>query len=179
MEQKSGQTDYGRRLALARQVRGVTQHQLSKMTGVSQPTIGSTEAQGSASLKTAEFAKALNVDAFWLATGKGEMQPNNAWPFQTFTAQDISTISKDGRVYLEQMVTNLLIYLHLGENRDQLVTISPLVRTGQEALRNVHTNISEISGDFDDRFFSTTGDIPATDAGNSAVPQQRKKSKQA
>jgi transcriptional regulator with XRE-family HTH domain len=179
MEQKSVQTAYGKRLALARQVRGVTQHQLSKLTGVSQPTIGSTEAQGRGSLKTAEFAKALNIDAYWLATGEGEMLISSAWPFQTFTARDISTISKDGRVYLEQMVTNLLIYLHLGEDRDQLVTISPLVRTGQEALRNVHTNISEISGDFDEQFFSTTGDTPATDAGNSAVPQQRRKSKQA
>jgi transcriptional regulator with XRE-family HTH domain len=149
MTDKTVQSDYGRRLVLARQARGVTQHQLSKLTGVSQPTIGSTETQGRGSLKTAEFAKALNVDAYWLATGEGSMLPNNTWPFETFAAHDISTISKDARVYLEQMVTNYLIYLHSGEEKAQLVAVSPLVKE-QEALGNVQSNVKEISGDWDE-----------------------------
>jgi DNA-binding XRE family transcriptional regulator len=158
MEQKSIQTAYGKRLALARQVRGVTQHQLSKMTGVSQPTIGSTEAQGRGSLKTAEFAKALNIDAYWLATGEGEMLVSSAWPFQTFTARDISTIPTEARVYIEQTVTNLLIYLLSGQTVTP-VDVSPLV---VPKTRNVVSNVSGSFGDLNETaVVATLSNAPA------------------
>ena len=162
MLEKPSQTAYGKRLALARNFRGIKQHELSKMTGISQPTIGSAEAQGRGSVHTAQLAKALNVDAYWLATGHGHMLPTTTWPFETFTPSDISTISKEARVYIEQMVTNALLYLLSGDQKIQLVDIPPLKKTGQDALGNVHSNVKEISGLVDEQYFfasDTLGDI--------------------
>ena len=180
MSGKSVQTDFGRRLVLARTLKGMTQHQLSQATNVSQPTIGSAEIQAKGSMHTAQFAKVLGVDAFWLATGQGDMIPVHAWPFQSFVSKDIQNISRDARVYLEQMVTNYLIYCHSGEEKARVVSISPLIKE-QEAKRNVHTNVNEISGDMDEQFLLTAS--PPTpfpnSKPNSSFSKQSRNKKQA
>jgi transcriptional regulator with XRE-family HTH domain len=168
---KSIQTDFGRRLVLARTLRGMTQHQLSQATNVSQPTIGSAEIQGKGSMHTAQFAKVLGVDAFWLATGQGDMIPVHAWPFQSFVNKEIQNISKDARVYLEQMVTNYLIYCHSGEERSRIVEISPLVKE-QKPKANVHTNVNEISGDMDEQLLLTASPPPRFTKPNSSFSKQ-------
>jgi transcriptional regulator with XRE-family HTH domain len=175
MSGKSVQTDFGRRLVLARTLKGMTQDQLSRAVKVSQPTIGSAETQGKGSMHTAQFAKVLGVDAFWLATGQGEMIPTHAWPFQSFVSKDIQNISKDARVYLEQMITNYLIYFHSGEEKARVVGISPLIKE-QEAKGNVYTNVNEISGDLGEQLLLTTSPpTPKFSKPNSSFSKQSKR----
>jgi len=140
MTQKHDETSYGHRLAAARALKNVTQHQLSKLSGVSQATIGSAESTGRGSLHTAQFAKILGVDAFWLATGEGQMVVENAWPFQTFDASDISTLSYRERVFIETTISNYLISLLSGHGLNPPVMVSPLVPE-QEAKRNVRVKV--------------------------------------
>ena len=67
-------TIFGERLKKARLAAGMTQAQLGKIVGVKPPSISEAESVGLSSTKTLEYAKALNVDPMWLATGKGKMQ---------------------------------------------------------------------------------------------------------
>lgn len=71
-------TDYGKRLKLARKNAGLTQAGLKKITGIPQSTISSAEIGGSGSSDTPVFAAALSVNALWLATGEGPMEPVKA-----------------------------------------------------------------------------------------------------
>lgn len=71
-------TDYGSRLQKARKAKGLTQVQLSKLTGIPQSTISTAETDGQGSAETAVFAEALDVHPVWLATGKGEMRSTEA-----------------------------------------------------------------------------------------------------
>lgn len=63
-----------KRLKAARELRGVNQVRLAALAGVSPGTVGNIESGKRGIERSAlAFAKALNVDAQWLATGEGEM----------------------------------------------------------------------------------------------------------
>jgi len=69
----------GERLIQARKLRGTSQAELARRSGVSQPTISDLESGGQAGTKKApELASALKVDLAWLLTGRGEMEPRPA-----------------------------------------------------------------------------------------------------
>ncbi len=76
-------TEYGMRLRRARQHAGLTQAQLQKLTGIAQSTISTAEREGYGSSETPVYAKALRVDAHWLATGEGDMLAGNTEPAHT------------------------------------------------------------------------------------------------
>jgi phage repressor protein C with HTH and peptisase S24 domain len=69
-------THLGERLIQARRLRGTSQAELARRSGVSQPTISDLESGAQAGTKKApELAHALKVDLNWLLTGRGEIEP--------------------------------------------------------------------------------------------------------
>lgn len=69
----------GDRLIQARKHRGMSQAELARRSGVSQPTISDLEGGAQSSTRKApELANALKVDLNWLLTGRGEMEPRPA-----------------------------------------------------------------------------------------------------
>jgi phage repressor protein C with HTH and peptisase S24 domain len=62
---------FGKRLKEARMDAKLSQAELARRVGVKQGTIAEAEASGLSSTKMLEYAKALNVNPEWLATGKG------------------------------------------------------------------------------------------------------------
>lgn len=66
-------TEYGSRLRKARKAADLTQAELTAKTGIPQSTISTAEREGHGSSDTPVYAKALGVDAHWLATGEGPM----------------------------------------------------------------------------------------------------------
>ena len=68
-------TEFGKRLKKARAHAGLTQEAASKITSISQSSISTAEREGHGSTDTAIYAKTYGVDAYWLATGKGDMLP--------------------------------------------------------------------------------------------------------
>ncbi len=69
----------GERLIQARKLRGTSQAELARRSGVSQPTISDLESGAQVGTKKApELANALKVDLTWLLTGRGEIEPRPA-----------------------------------------------------------------------------------------------------
>ena len=66
-------TEFGSRVIRARKHAQLTQHGLSAATGIKQSTIAEMEVSGQSSLMTPQIARACGVDAYWLATGEGQM----------------------------------------------------------------------------------------------------------
>lgn len=67
---------FGERLRWARKLRGLTQEQLAVQSGVPQGTISKAEREKQLSSKsTPQLAKALRVNAMWLATGDPDLAP--------------------------------------------------------------------------------------------------------
>ena len=66
-------TDFGKRLASSRKLAGFTQKQLAPLVGMSQSNLSELETVSFESGKTAQLARHCGVDAYWLATGDGDM----------------------------------------------------------------------------------------------------------
>ena len=66
-------SEFGKRLQLARLRAKLTQEQLAAKVAMAQSTLASAEASGSGSRLTAQLARHCGVDAYWLATGDGDM----------------------------------------------------------------------------------------------------------
>lgn len=71
-------TDFGRRLKRARKHAGLTQKQLAPLVGMSQSNLSELETVAHESRKTVLLAHACKVDAYWLATGDGDMLPTES-----------------------------------------------------------------------------------------------------
>ncbi len=68
-------TEYGKRLKAARLRAGMTQVKASVLSGIPQSSISTSERESHGSADTPVFAKLYGVDSHWLATGEGEMLP--------------------------------------------------------------------------------------------------------
>lgn len=66
-------TDFGQRVAAARKHAGLTQKQLAPRVGMSQSNLSELETVAYESGKTAQIAHHCGVNAYWLATGEGDM----------------------------------------------------------------------------------------------------------
>ncbi|MBN8493226.1 MAG: helix-turn-helix transcriptional regulator [Burkholderiales bacterium] len=66
-------TEFGRRLAKARDHAGLTQDELAAAADMAQSTLAHAEKHGHGSRKTPQLAAACGVNAHWLATGEGQM----------------------------------------------------------------------------------------------------------
>jgi len=100
-------TEFGKRMKLARARIDMTQEELADASGIKQSTVGSTEAHGLASQFTAEFAQALGVNAFWLATGKGDPDDGIVWPFKTVTRSFMKNLTPEQLEAIEKfLLTN-------------------------------------------------------------------------
>ena len=69
---------FGQRLKQARDLRRMTQAQLARLSGSTQPTISALENEMISSLQSdtaAAMAKSLRVDFLWLVTGEGVAEP--------------------------------------------------------------------------------------------------------
>lgn len=66
-------TDFGKRVAQARKRAGLTQKELAPKVGMSQSNLSELETVAHESGKTAQIAHVCRVDAYWLATGEGDM----------------------------------------------------------------------------------------------------------
>ena len=72
-------SNLGTRLIQARKLRGMSQAELARRSGVSQPTISDLESgEQTGTKKAPELANALKIDLNWLLTGRGEMEPRPA-----------------------------------------------------------------------------------------------------
>lgn len=69
---------FGGRLKWARERARLTQEQLCLIVSMSQGAYSKLERGGSGSEKTSSIAKAVNVDPFWLETGQGTPDPQEA-----------------------------------------------------------------------------------------------------
>ncbi|MGT2495036.1 helix-turn-helix domain-containing protein [Cupriavidus basilensis] len=99
----------GERVRYARKEKRLTQAELAKLVGVSQPMIRKIEA-GSETSKTVALAIALGVRPEWLASGAGEMFPTeiqplavNAWPFSSVTPQRWASLPDGVRIRAESL----------------------------------------------------------------------------
>lgn len=70
-------SEFGKRLAKARDAAGLTQTELGQAVGLSQSTIASAESEGAGSRKTPQLAAACKVNAHWLATGEDQENWDN------------------------------------------------------------------------------------------------------
>lgn len=70
---ETARSAFGARLFAARKFRKMTQVQVAKKAGMSQPAYQEAETTGSGSTLVVQIAAALAVDAHWLATGEGAM----------------------------------------------------------------------------------------------------------
>lgn len=75
-------TEFGKRLATARERAGFTQSELAAKVPMAQSTLASAEASGDGSRLTAQLAHHCGVSAYWLATGAGDMLAG-VLPYQT------------------------------------------------------------------------------------------------
>lgn len=66
-------TELGKRIKQAREHAGLTQAELARKLNLSQSTIASVERRNESSIYSTAIADALNVNAVWLALGKGSM----------------------------------------------------------------------------------------------------------
>ena len=66
-------TDFGKRLAAAREHAKLTQEALARKVGMAQSTLAAAETKGAGSRKTTQLAAACGVNANWLASGEGPM----------------------------------------------------------------------------------------------------------
>ncbi len=73
------ETTFGQRLRITRELRGRSAIELSQAAGLGRNAVGEIEREANANptLRTIEkLARALDVDAGWLATGRGSAIPN-------------------------------------------------------------------------------------------------------
>ncbi|WP_094804569.1 helix-turn-helix domain-containing protein [Bordetella genomosp. 5] len=116
------------RLKHARRVRGYTQHQLSRVSGVSQSAIASYESgQRRFSRSAQQLAHALKIDPVWLDTGTGSMTPVvpqttttlrepssdvasdiHPWPFSGMTAAEYHALSAEQQRLIDSVLRTML-----------------------------------------------------------------------
>ena len=79
-------TEFGERLHRARTQAKLSGPAAAKYLGIPQSTLAEAETKHNGSAITAQFARLYGVDAYWLATGEGEMLAIAAaaepWPFR-------------------------------------------------------------------------------------------------
>ena len=90
---ESTRTDYANRLLQARTKAGLTQTKLAKLAGMSQSSYAQAETTGVGSAYTPQIAKICGVSAEWLATGEGEIENANVWPFVLVTQEQIQQLT--------------------------------------------------------------------------------------
>ena len=66
-------TEYGKRLREAMAHAKINQKELIRLTGLAQSTVSSALNRSNGSADTPAYAKACNVDPYWLATGEGSL----------------------------------------------------------------------------------------------------------
>lgn len=101
-------TEFGKRLKMAREFAGLTQKQLSDIAGIAQSTLSSAEKSKKPSGNSLLFARICNVNADWLAYGEGDMTVNKAIAVAE-EGPNYLTSSKSDRV--EGLITKLIIEL--------------------------------------------------------------------
>ncbi len=73
MGMSTDKVEIGRRVAEARQARGLSQQELAESMGIRQSSVSIAENEGLSQLAAIQrWAKALNVRFVWLAMGAGE-----------------------------------------------------------------------------------------------------------
>lgn len=68
-------TEFGERLFMAREKKGMTQAQVAKKLNISQGTLSQAETAGEGSSLVVHFAELFDCDPYWLAMGDGAPYP--------------------------------------------------------------------------------------------------------
>ncbi|MFJ1300583.1 helix-turn-helix domain-containing protein [Pseudomonadota bacterium AL_CKDN230030165-1A_HGKHYDSX7] len=120
--------NFSDRLKHARQMRGYTQHELARVSGVSQSAIGSYESGERRSSRSAHrLAQALKVNLVWLETGAGAMMPAAshatpalrepqpgehhdvyAWPFSGISADQYYALNAEQQRMIDAVLKTIL-----------------------------------------------------------------------
>lgn len=94
MAKKTERTPFGERAESCRRRAGLTQKEVCEKLGIRQSTLGDIETKNEGSNYTAQLAHLYKVDAYWLATGEGEMETEaESWrdlALKLATAQDFA-----------------------------------------------------------------------------------------
>lgn len=113
---------FGQRLMIAMDKEGVNQSELAKLIGISQPSVQYLCKTGSGSKHLTKIAKALNVNADWLATGAGSSEACNEKAPPVIDAVEWRGLSPKVRLFVEDMIEkykekkitdNDITFLHL------------------------------------------------------------------
>lgn len=160
-------TEFASRVIAARKHAGLTQHGLSTATKIKQSTIAEMEVSGQSSLMTPQIARACGVDAYWLATGEGEMVASHALPFATLTLEMLKSLPPK---LLESIELNALGLISLSKTP----TLKGLQRNDTEA--EVPTGLRVFdpeTGAELDRSNPDTGEKPSQRGKRNANPPKR------
>lgn len=96
-------SEFGQRLFDERQKAGKSQEQLAKAAGIAQSTLTEAENKGQGSAAVTKLARALGVDAHWLATGEGLRKPV-ASPFTQELQERLSQLPAEEARRLENTI---------------------------------------------------------------------------
>jgi len=92
--------DYGQRHKYVRKLRGMTQVQVAKITGIEQSTISKIERGVQSTGKTTiQLALAYNVDPVWLDTGVGDME------VKKYTENQMDSVRQPNGLYHVPIIT--------------------------------------------------------------------------
>jgi len=99
----------GARVRAARKTRGVSQNDLAKAIGITQPTLSNLEGgRNASSVKILDIARALKVNALWLQDGIGDMDDYQAGESAYLVAESPEDLARQlaekGKDYLLTLI---------------------------------------------------------------------------
>jgi transcriptional regulator with XRE-family HTH domain len=103
---------YAERLAYALKLRNISQRELAKKAGMKPQNISYLCKEGQGSSKTNEMAAVLKVNARWLESGKGDIEPGTSHDpihmrIQTIAYATQDAIEKSGQELSEEELTRV------------------------------------------------------------------------
>lgn len=120
-------TTYGQRLLEALKAAGKSRRQLATALGITEQAVGNIingkETTFFMANNSAEAAAFLDVDHYWLATGKGQMELRGTdWPFKSVALGEVRELNEVEVLQLEgalrMMLTHLFQHRHGSDGND-------------------------------------------------------------
>jgi len=106
---------YAERLLDAMNAAGLNRRKLALAIGISEQAVGNVINGGAntsfIAKNSAEAAKVLGVEHYWLATGKGPRLAGDSWPFKNVQFSEVAQLTEPERLQLEGAMRLMLSQL--------------------------------------------------------------------